>query len=292
MKARSIMLAAALGLNIAAGGLLLCWSAQAGEHQGQALYVAVGGENAIALVDLATKKIEKFPVEGAKEPHAVALSPDGKILYVGNAADGKVVIVDAATRKTLGVVGAASSLCGMTWSHDRQTLYLTDMKDGRIYEFNPASRQVIGSIPVAERLCGLDFAHGRKRAFTGNMVAGGQVIVLDWESKKVVEKIPIGKMPHHVGLTPDGKRLYVSVGGEGLVAAIDLSTGKIIEKIQTGGDPHAVLIAPDGRRAYVTVRGKPRARDSSIFVLDLETGTIIDQISGIGPRACDVIFAQ
>ena len=41
----------------------------------------------------------------------------------------------------------------------------------------------------------------------------------------------------------------------------------------------------------VTVRGKPQAKDSSIFVLDLDSGEIVDQISGIGPRACDVIFA-
>ena len=98
-------------------------------------------------------------------------------------------------------------------------LYLTDMKDGRIYQFNPASEAVIGSIPVAEGLCGLDFARDRKKAFTGNMIAGGQVVVLDWETKKVIEKIPVGTMPHH-------------------------------------------------------------------------SGKIVDQISGIGPRACDVIYTQ
>jgi YVTN family beta-propeller protein len=166
-------------------------------------------------------------------------------------------------------------------------LYLTDMKDGRIYQFNPASEAVIGSIPVAERLCGLDFARDRKKAFTGNMIAGGQVVVLDWETKKVIEKIPVGTMPHHVGVTPDAKSLYVSVGGEGLVAKIDLATGKIVEKIRTGGDPHAVLIAPDGRTGYVTVRGKPQAKDSSIFVLDLDSRKIVDQISGIGPKNRD-----
>jgi DNA-binding beta-propeller fold protein YncE len=254
--------------------------------------VAVGGENAIALVDLAARTVEKFPVEGAKEPHAVALSPDRKTIYVGNAADGKVVVVDADTKKTLKVVEGAHSLCGMTWSDDKQILYLTDMKDGRIYQFNPASRQVVGSFPVAERLCGLDFSPDRKKAFIGNMIAGGQVVVLDWESKAVVEKIPVGTMPHHVGMIPRGKSLYVSVGGEGVIAKIDLTTGKIVEKIRTGGDPHAVLIAPDGRTGYVTVRGKPQARDSSVFVLDLDSAKVVDQIPGIGPRACDVIFAR
>lgn len=292
MKSRWLIWVAAVGMNVACGPLLFLPPARAEEVRGQALYVAVAGENAIALVDLAAKTVEKFPIEGAKEPHAVALSHDRKIIYVGNAVGGKVVVVDAVTKKTLRVVEAANSLCGMTWSPDRQMLYLTDMKDGRIYQFNPTSETVIGSIPVAERLCGLDFARDRKKAFTGNMIAGGQVVVLDWETKKVIEKIPVGTMPHHVGMTPDGKSLYVSVGGEGVVAKIDLATGKIVEKIRTGGDPHAVLIAPDGRTGYVTVRGKPQAKDSSIFVLDLDSGKIVDQISGIGPRACDVIFAQ
>ena len=35
-----------------------------------------------------------------------------------------------------------------------------------------------------------------------------------------------------------------------------------------------------------------RAWLCSIFVLDLESGRIIDQIAGVGPRACDIIFAQ
>lgn len=70
-----------------------------------------------------------------------------------------------------------------------------------------SSGEVIGAIPVAERLCGLDFTRDRKRAFLGNMVTGGQVVVLDWETKKVIEKIQVGKMPHHVGVNHDGRSL-------------------------------------------------------------------------------------
>lgn len=291
MKPRCFIGLAAFGLTVAFG-LFFFSLALAGGVQGQALYVAIGGENAIAFVDLTTKKVEKFAIEGAKEPHAVALSPDQKTIYVGNSGDGKVVVVDAATKKTVKVVEGANVVCGMTWSLDRQTLYLTDMKTGRIYRFNPSSQKVMGSLPVAESLCGLDFTQDGRRAFTGNMLPGGQVVVLDWETKQVVEKIPVGMMPHHVALTPDGKSLYVTVGGEGVVAKLDLTTQKIVAKIPTGGDPHAVLITPDGQRGYVTVRGKPQAGDSSIFVLDLETGRIVDQIPGIGPRACDVIFTQ
>ncbi|MFN3476025.1 MAG: cytochrome D1 domain-containing protein [Candidatus Methylomirabilales bacterium] len=288
---RSFTRVAAFGLTVAFD-LLFFSLALAGRVQGQALYVAIGGENAIAFVDLATRKVEKFPIEGAQEPHAVALSPDRKTIYVGNAADGKVMVVDAATKKTVKVVEGAHAVCGMVWSLDGQTLYLTDMKTGRLHQFNPASQEVMGSFPVAESLCGLDFLRDGKRAFIGNMLPGGQVVVLDWETKQVVEKIPVGMMPHHVAVTPDGKNLYVTVGGEGVVAKLDLATQKIAAKIPTGGDPHAILITPDGKRGYVTVRGKPQAGESSIFVLDLETGRIVDQIPGIGPRACDVIFAQ
>jgi YVTN family beta-propeller protein len=277
---------------VACAALLFPTSARAAEERSRGLYVAVAGENAVALVDVTTKRITRFPVEGANEPHAVAISPDGTKMYVGNAADGKVVILDAATKQTLKVVDAAGSICGMVWSHDRATLYLTDMKNGDIHVFDPASLEITGRIPVAERLCGLDVAPDRRRAFTGNMVAGGQVVVLDWETKGVIEKIPVGKMPHHVMLSPDGKTLYASVGGEGVVAKIDLSTGKIVKRIRTGGDPHALLVAPDGRHGYVTVRGKPHAKDSSIFVVDLETDRIVEQIPGVGSRACDLIFAR
>jgi DNA-binding beta-propeller fold protein YncE len=293
MRDRWFTTFAAVGLTVALGLCVISLSAPAAEGEPvQALYVAVAGDNAVALVDLAARTVEKFPIDGAREPHAVALSPDRKTLYVGNAADGKVVVVDAATKKTLRVLEGSRSICGMVWSPDGDSLYLTDMSDGKIHEFKVSSGEVIRTIPVAERLCGLDFARDRKRAFLGNMVTGGQVVVLDWETKKVIDKIAVGKMPHHVGLSPDGKILYASVGGDGVIAKIDLAAGKIVSKIETGGDPHAILISPDGRRGYVTVRGKPKPRESSVLVLDLETDKIIDQVPGVGSRVCDLIWAR
>lgn len=105
------------------------------------------------------------------------------------------------------------------------------------------------------------------------------VSVLDAASFKNVGSIRVGRTPHNVQVSPDGKRAWVTNNGEpskpaekqareatpkpghdamqgGEVWVIDTATETVIAKIPVGMHPAHVVLAPDGGFAYVTNGGE------------------------------------
>ena len=112
---------------------------------------------------------------------------------------------------------------------------------------------------------------------------GGTVSVLDAASFKKIAAVPVGREPHNVQISPDGKLAWVTNNGEqampgmgkgghaamksgGEVWVIDTESHAVVAKIQVGKHPAHVVLTPDGRFAYVTNAG-----EDTVSVVD--TGT-------------------
>jgi len=66
--------------------------------------------------------------------------------------------------------------------------------------------------------------------------------VIDVASNAIVAKIPVGKRPWNMAITPDGKKLYVACGRSNAVAVIDTETNTKIADIAVGELPWGVAI--------------------------------------------------
>lgn len=122
------------------------------------------------------------------------------------------------------------------------------------------------------------------------------VSVFDAASLKVLAPINVGKMPHNVQLSPDGKVVWVTNNGEpdpdastghqamnkaahaemakpGAVWLIDTGTDAVIAKIPVGMHPAHVVLTPDGRFAYITNGG-----DNSVTVIDAAARSVVTTI--------------
>jgi YVTN family beta-propeller protein len=64
-------------------------------------------------------------------------------------------------------------------------------------------------------------------------------------------------------LHPDGRRLYVSNGGEATVSAIDAGTGAILATVPVGQRPWNMALSPDGKRLFVAC-----GRSGTVTVID------------------------
>ena len=116
------------------------------------------------------------------------------------------------------------------------------------------------------------------------------VSVLDAASFKTVVTVPVGKMPHNVQVSPDGRTVWVTNNGEpgkatdgaahqgmakgehaamgkaGAVWLIDTSSHSVVAKVPVGLHPAHVVVSPDGRFAYITNGG-----DNTVSVVDTST---------------------
>ena len=119
------------------------------------------------------------------------------------------------------------------------------------------------------------------------------VSVLDAGSFKPIAKISVGKMPHNVQVSPDGKSAWVTNNGGpdvddapshqamdkgrhsatakiGAVWVIDTNSDSVIAKVPVGLHPAHVVLTPDGRFAYVTNGG-----DDSVSIVDTATRRLV-----------------
>jgi YVTN family beta-propeller protein len=66
-----------------------------------------------------------------------------------------------------------------------------------------------------------------------------------------VWSVEVDGLPHHLGITPDGRRLYVALFDQSVDAVIDTESHAVVAKPATGWGTHGVFGSPGGERFYV-----------------------------------------
>ena len=125
--------------------------------------------------------------------------------------------------------------------------------------------QAAGRLKLGFEPYGVAIAPDGKTAYV-SLSAAAEIAVIDVEKVSLVEKIPVGRWPRYLTLTPDGSRLAVGCSGDGGVAVVDTATRKMLylEKF-VGLNLGQMYASPDGRYAYfpwITYRDNPITPDN------------------------------
>jgi len=106
--------------------------------------------------------------------------------------------------------------------------------------------------PAADWVKGAD----QKRLYV-SLPRAGEVSVVDAETFKVVDGIPVEGEPMRLALQADGRLLWIGNDarepGKGGVSVVDTETSKVLATIPTGAGHHEIALASD-RMAFVTNR--------------------------------------
>ncbi len=92
-----------------------------------------------------------------------------------------------------------------------------------------------------------------------------ELVVVNTETAKVLEKIPVGLKPHTVILSPDGKSAYVSNQWADNIFRIDLENSKVVDTLVGGAGPAGMVISADGKDLWCV---NSYSNNISIFNLD------------------------
>jgi YVTN family beta-propeller protein len=117
---------------------------------------------------------------------------------------------------------------------------------------------------------------------------GGNVIIVDPHSASVVARIPVGKRPRGIQVSPDHKRVYVALSGSPIggpnvdesklpppdrrydgIGVVDLAAHKLVNTYQSGADPEAFALSHDGKVLYVS-----NEDSGQMSAVDLSTGKV------------------
>jgi YVTN family beta-propeller protein len=138
---------------------------------------------------------------------------------------------------------------------------------------------------VACTICCLPAAASAREVIVSNE-ASGDLAVVDPGSGQVLARIPVGKRPRGMALSPDGEHLYVALSGSppagpGVdesklppadkaadgIGVVDLATRRLTRIIKGVSDPERVAVSADGERLFVA------SEDQGLLVMfDVRSG--------------------
>ena len=103
-------------------------------------------------------------------------------------------------------------------------------------------------------------AQGKVRIIQTNS-AGDNVHLIDPATNTVVGVIEGIEVGHGAGVSPDGRRIYVSDEAESSLDVVDGKTLKVFKRIPLSGHPNNMAVSRDGRRVYVGIIQAPGGVD-------------------------------
>ena len=275
--------------------------ALAASPDGSRVYVANQNANTVSVIDTNTNVVVDtiaVPVERPRPEigrfsyvHDVAVSPDGKHVYVTGTAgsgftstDGTVSVINTTTHAVSRPHEAGPAATGIAVSPDGTRLYVaTELWNSNIMVMDTATMKVIGTVFVGELSYPIDGAFTTPDGNRLYMITGAQgsetadnaVMVIDTDPASDTYNTVIGTLtgydlgigfPADVVFSPDGGRAYVSDAGGNTVTVIDTSTNTVIGTIATTLSPASgsrhIAISRDGNTLYIT----DSAADSVVIV--------------------------
>ena len=237
------------------------------------------GKEAILAIDAATFAVAREYPAGT-DPEGVALSPDGKQLYLSNEDAGTASIVDVATARTRATLVVGTEPEGVTASPDGKWVYVTAETSNVISVIDVKQARTSANILVDPRPRYTLFTRDSATAFATAEI-GGSVMRIDVQKKKVVDRIRLspGDKPVGMALSPDQKRLYVALGRGNGVAVIDLAARRVISRIATGSRVWGIALTRDGRKLYAA-----NSLSNTVSAIDTATNRVVATIpTGDGP---------
>ena len=215
---------------------------------GLALIINSGGAS-ISLVDMATEKeIRRIPV--LREPHHVALSPDGKSLLVGDTVGNEMLFLDPATAALQRRLPVADPY-QLAFSPNGRLLVVNGLARNQVDVYDAASMQLLKRFPTATMPSHLDYAPDSSRVFV-SLQGTDSLVAIDLNRLAVLWTAKIGKTPAGV-LWHDGRVLVADMGTD-YVAVVDPADGRVTGRIHTGKGAHNLFLSPDRKIIWVNNR--------------------------------------
>jgi PQQ-dependent catabolism-associated beta-propeller protein len=75
--------------------------------------------------------------------------------------------------------------------------------------------------------------------------------VIDGKSLEVAARLPVGKRPRGMGLSKDGRLLYIAVSNDNRIDVLDLASRRVVGHLPSGPDPELFALHPSGAQLFV-----------------------------------------
>lgn len=242
-------------------------------------------DTSYSIIDRATRtELGRLPL--GREPHHIAVTPDGSEVLIASTVTNDLVALDVKTGESRRVIRDIIDPYQLGFSPDgKWFVTLANRLDHvdvyRADGFKLASRIFLASVPSH-----LAFAGDSKTVFV-TLQESNRVVAYDLATQTIKWNAEVGRAPAGIVMLPDDKRLLVALTGEDGVQILDAKDGATIGRLQTGKGAHNFWPKGDGRHWFLSNRV-----ESTVSLIDTQEMKIVGTIRVPGGPDCMAITAD
>jgi YVTN family beta-propeller protein len=257
------------------------------------IFVLNSLEATISVVDPANFT-ERKRIPTGKEPHHLYLTPDQKSLVVANAMSNSLTFIDPVTAEVQRTINDIDDPYHLRFSPDMKWFVTAANRLDHVDLYRWQPQDAAQPVKLVKRIAaGKTPSHlaidSKSTVVYVSLQDSDELMAIDLATHAPRWKIPVGKMPADVYLSPDNKRLFVGLTGDRFVEAYDVSgpQPKLLQRIGTGDGAHAFRAKGDGRHLFVSNRVA-----NSISMIDMQALAVVAQLPAPGGPDCIELMAD
>ncbi|MBM4320837.1 MAG: hypothetical protein FJ125_13010, partial [Deltaproteobacteria bacterium] len=199
-----------------------------------------------------------------RSPIGLALSPDGRHLYVSCERQNRVQEIDTASRKMTRSFPVGSFPYDVVPTRAGDRLYVSNRLSDDVSVVELATGREAGRLPAGDDPHGLALGPGEQLLYVANL-AEDNVSVIDLASGQELRRLATGRAPFALARSPDGSLLYVSSQYSLPVpfrtpsvlelTTVDAAAGRVLDRrrLHSTVIGQGVAVSPDGHFAVVAL---------------------------------------
>ena len=213
-------------------------------------------------------------------PLNMAISSDQKLLAVTNngQSDQSIQLINPEKMQLLDSIIIAKGWLGLTFSKDGKYLYASGGNDNWIMRYQIKNNKIVphDTVVIGKRwpekisIAGIAVDDKQQMLYTVTK-ENNSLYVVDLNTKKIINQIPLGGEGYTCLLSDDNKTLYITCWGCDKVLVYDTEKQAIKGSIPVGDNPNDLCITHNGKFLFVS-----NANDNSVSVISIERNRVIE----------------
>jgi YVTN family beta-propeller protein len=217
-------------------------------------YVGNFKDNTVSVIDTdAGAVVATVPV--AAGPHGMAITQDGRTVYVSGDGSSSVDVIDTATDKVVKTINVGKAPNGVALTPDDRVLLVTVYGEDHIAFIDTSTQSVIATLAVPKPHTVAINPNGKLAYVTVQEPGHFGLALIDLATRSVVRTLALDKTPRDGEFGYDGKVFYFTQAGISSVQVLDPASDRIVAEIPTGVSPHFVSYPRGSASGIVVVQG-------------------------------------